>query len=120
MHPSVSKDDLFRRLCENEIYCTSGVSCLPSTALSTMFNTSRYQVKKTLKQLIDDGLVASSSESLYNWQTERYHILRGYCVTQKATETAIYNEIESEYNDYLIKLCNGTLEAYNEETVSDI
>jgi hypothetical protein len=85
-----------------------------------MFNTSRYQVKKTLKQLIDDGLVESSSESLYNWQAERYHILRGYCVTKKATETAIYTKIESEYNDYLSKLCNGTLEAYNEETVSDI
>ena len=120
MHPSVSKDDLFRRLCENEIYCTSGVSCLPSTTLSEMFNTSRYQVKKALKQLIDDGLVESSSESLYNWQAERYHILRGYCITKKATDTTVYNEIESEYNDYLRKLCSGTSEVYDEKTVSDI
>lgn len=114
MKPAVDKDKLFRILCGNDIHCTTDVSCIPSTFLANLFDTSRYQVKKTLKVLMDEGLVESSVENVYSWFAEKYHIVRGYCVTKKAQETSIYKEIETEYNEYLSRMCNGTLEEYNE------
>lgn len=116
MGKTVDKHELFKLLCENYIYATNEVGCLPSTYLSKQFETTPYQVKKTLKELINDGLVQSTCESYYSWFKERYYVIRGYCITKKATETDLYKTIDNEHNAYLQEMCSH-IEELDEKAV---
>ena len=110
MNSPVSKTLLFETLCKDDIYCTNLFCCLPSTYLSNHFNTSRYQVLKAVKALKKEGLVTSICHNVYDWYSERYLLVRGFTVTDKARNTEIYKKIDEDYMNYLASMCNGGIE----------
>jgi hypothetical protein len=81
---------------------------LPSTEVAKNLNISLYQARKYIKQLVDEGLLASDIEVLVpNSYDDNYYppvIHRGYCLTKKATETQEYKDAWQAEIDLLKKI----------------
>ena len=65
---------------------------VPSTLIANHCKISRYKALKELHKLRDEGLIVSNIHSEYSDWDCRYHLYRGWNVTDKAKKTPEYKE----------------------------
>jgi len=107
MNKQISPDVLFKSMCETTVnvmnYYTSFISV---PALAQQFETTKYQIRKTMKELVFNSLVRSGYECCCSECDDQYFIVRGFCVTKKGEQTQVYkNAYEQETKN--IKECFG-------------
>ena len=97
-------NDILYHLCSHSVNIMDGWLPYPSTALSKVCNLSLYEIRKELKRLKEQGLVASDR---YCEQTdEGNYIVNGYILTEKARKTEEYKRAWREERR-LFKECFG-------------
>lgn len=101
----MTENDVFRVLCKQSV-CSlpySDVTSVPT--LSKILNATKYKIRKCIKNLERQGLVAL--DHVGGIDDDGYpHCYKGYCITDKALETEIYkkeNEREMKYIDELLR-----------------
>ena len=94
-----TKAELFSLMCSTTASIMNYYTDLISIpAIAQIFNTTKYRVRKLMKELESEGLVKSGHESCYSDYNEQYYIVRGFCLTRAARETPEYKDAVEREN----------------------
>lgn len=87
----VTEDDVFREICSLSVAISPNPTFASVPHLATILETSKYQVRKHIKTLIDKGLIKLYYEG--GQDEDGYpRCYKGYGTTQIAKQTDIYKE----------------------------
>lgn len=87
----VTEDDVFREICSFSVAISPNPIFASVPHLATILETSKYQVRKHIKTLIDKGLIKLYYEG--GQDEDGYpRCYKGYGTTQIAKQTDIYKE----------------------------
>lgn len=94
----ISESDVLTEMCqETAAQVPYGYTdALSSVDIAYVLNTSRYQVRKHIKSLIEQGLVKSKCESCYAEYKDHFVIVKGYALTELGKQTDEYKRSEIE------------------------
>lgn len=100
----ISKDILLTKMISLAADPMNSIGgCINIINLSFSLKTSKYQVKKCMKELRDEGLV--ELKMINNWdEDENYPPYWGWALTNKGRELEEY-KIKSEDNIKLMRMC---------------
>ena len=92
MNKALTKESLFRLMCDVSVGIMNYTDLISIPAIAEYFHTTKYQARKFMKELQQEGLVESGMESYYSDYCEQYYIVRGFRLTKEATNTDEYKQ----------------------------
>ena len=105
-YKKISKDDVYKVLVNVRIDI-SGFNCINLVNIASFLDTSRYQVKKYIKELKNDGMVKLIYFSYIDYYgEENIPPYWGYRLTEKGEDTDYFREAEKRELK-LIEECFG-------------
>jgi Mn-dependent DtxR family transcriptional regulator len=98
----VTPDQVFSLMC-NTTVCIMNyyTNLIPTTAMAERLETSRYRIRKCLKELEAKGYVKSGYECCYSDWLEQYRVVRGFYVTIEGQNTETYKEAERKERELI-------------------
>ncbi len=104
MNKALTKESLLRLMCDVSVGIMNYTDLISIPAIADYFNTTKYQVRKLMKELQREGLVESGIESCYSDYCEQYFIIRGFRVTKTGMETDVYKQADKRENEIIEKV----------------
>lgn len=101
------KDKIFSIYCSISADIMNAGHCIVSSNnISRLINCSLYKVRKSIKALVDEGLLVADKEGGYDEDSGYVYCLRGYRVTDKGRKTKAYKKEKWE-NSKIMSQCFG-------------
>ena len=92
------KEAIFEYFCK--LTACNVSSTFPTRFVVQEFGISMYKARKYIKELVDDGLLVRSFETIDYDPEEPTGMLRGFCLTRKGMESEVYKKEEKRISDY--------------------
>lgn len=107
-YSKISKDDVYKLIIKIDIdFMNMGFNVINVVNMASALETSRYQIKKYIDVLLDDGLVELKMEVFSN-EEEPFPPYWGYGLTDKGRQTQIFKELEEEQEKFYDEMFPGT------------
>ena len=91
-NPTITADDVLDVLIRADVSIDGWTKIKSVPYIAYSLNISKYRARMLIKALKDLGLVKSDMESCYSDWSERYFIVRGYVLTDKARHLAAWHQ----------------------------
>lgn len=89
---TITADDVLNLLISIDVTIDKWTKITPSTYIAHSLSITVHRARKLIKELKDRELVESAMESCYSDWCERYFIVRGYVLTDKARHLQKWHE----------------------------
>lgn len=102
----VTKDEVYKCFVEG-VYNSHPIYQYPVRLVAAELQTSKYQVRKFVKRLCEDGLLKRSSTNTWypeDGESLPYH---GFTTTPKSSETEIHKEVDRKNAKFYRELANS-------------
>lgn len=92
LRTDVTIDEVLDLIIQVDVECSAWTKITSVPYMAHSLHTSKHRIRKHIAKLKAEGLVQSAMESCYSDWCERYFIVRGYVLTDKARHLQKWHE----------------------------
>lgn len=108
-YSKISKSDVYKLLIGFDLdYMNMGPNVINVVNIANILETSRYQVKKYINELLADGLIELKMEVFFDEEEGSSPPYWGYCLTNKGRQTQIFKEKKDKNEKLFNEIFLGT------------